>query len=232
MPAPQTASSQTELINALLQTYPDLDRDAAASLIAVARIMDIPAGQKLFTGCDPCRGVMWLLEGSVRVHRQATDGREVTLYRVIPSDLCLLSLYTLFHGGTYAADAYSETRLLGIAVPPQEMLNLLDRNPKIHRLLLRLLTGRLQELVTLVSDSVFSRLELRLSCLLGQRFGQNQNVCINATHQELANELGCTREVVSRLLKEFERMGCVKLHRAQIELLSLEALNRLTENSN
>jgi len=193
--------------------------------------MDIPAGQKLFTSGDPCRGVMWLLEGSVRVHHQAVDGREVTLYRVIPSDLCLLSLYTLFHGGAYAAEAHSETRLLGIAVPPQEMLGLLDRNPKIHRLLLRLLTGRLQELVTLVSDSVFSRLELRLSCLLGQRFGQNQNACINATHQELANELGCTREVVSRLLKDFERMGCIKLHRAQIELLSIDALTRLTESN-
>jgi len=231
MPALQTTTNQTAIIDALLEAYPDLDRIAATSLVEAARVMDIPAGQKLFTGCDPCRGVMWLLEGSVRVHRQATDGREVTLYRVIPSDLCLLSLYTLFHGGTYAAEAHSETRLLGIAVPPQDMLALLDRNPKIHRLLLRLLTGRLQELVTLVSDSVFSRLELRLSCLLGQRFGQNQNACINATHQELANELGCTREVVSRLLKDFERMGCIKLHRAQIELLSLEALTRLTENN-
>lgn len=84
-------------------------------------------------------------------------------------------------------------------------------------------------MVELVSTNVFSRLELRLACLLGQRFGQSQGKSVNITHQKLANDLGCTREVVSRLLKGFERMGCIRLHRGQIELLSQEALARLTE---
>jgi len=104
-----------------------------------------------------------------------------------------------------------------------------DRNPKIRHLVLKHLTGRMHELGELVSASVLSRLELRLACLLGQRFGQSQGKSVNITHQELANDLGCTREVVSRLLKGFERMGCIRLHRGQIELLSLEALARLTE---
>lgn len=231
MQAPDSTLASPSIINDLVTTYPDLDLGAAQGLLDVARVMEFPAGQKLFTSADPCRGVMWILEGSVRVHRHALDGREVTLYRVQPSDLCLLSLYTLFHGGNYAAEAHSETRLIGVVVPPQEMLNVLDRNPKIHRLLLRLLTGRLQELVELVSESVFSRLELRLACLLGQWFCNSKNACVDVTHQELANELGCTREVVSRLLKEFERMGCIRLHRGQIELLSMETLARLGDDS-
>lgn len=225
-------SEKSSIADALLAAYPDLDGMAADALIQAGRLMDIPAGQRIYTRCDPCRGVMWLMEGSVRVHREAIDGRGVTLYRVTPGDLCLPSLYTLFHGGTYAAEAHTETRLLGIAVPPQEMLALVDRNPRINRLLLKHLTGRMQELIELVSASVFDRLELRLACLLGQRFGQYQNQLLDITHQDLANDLGCTREVVSRLLKVFERMGCIRLHRGQIELMSQDALARLTEPAN
>lgn len=214
---------------ALLAAYPDLDAAAVQALIGAGRIMDIPAGQRVYTRCEPCSGVMWVIEGSVRVHREAIDGRAVALYRVTPGDLCLPSLYTLFHGGTYAADAHTETRLRGIAVPPQEMLALVDCNPRIRHLLLKHLTGRMQELIELVGASVFDRLELRLACLLGQRFGQRQSSCLDITHQELASDLGCTREMVSRLLKRFEHMGCIQLHRGQVMLVSQDALARLTE---
>lgn len=214
---------------ALIAAYPDLDAAAASALIKAGRVVDVPAGQTLLTCCGHYSGVMWLLEGSVRVYRRAANGREATLYHVPPGDLCLLSLYTLFHDDPHTAEAHSETRLLGIAVPAREMLTLVDRNPEIRRLVLKNLTGRLQELVELVSASVFSPLELRLACLLGKRFGQSQSEIVHATHQDLANELGCSREVVSRLLKEFEHMGCIQLRRGQIELLSQEALTRLTK---
>jgi len=213
----------------LLAAYPDLDADAARALIGVGQVMDIPAGQQVYSRCEPCRGVMWLMEGSVRVHRDSLDGRAVTLYHVTPGDLCLPSLYTLFHGGVYAAEAHTEARLRGIAVPAKEMLALVDSNPRIRNLLLKHLTSRMQDLIELVSASVFDRLELRLACLLGQRFGQHQSQHLEITHQELANDLGCTREMVSRLLKGFEHMGCIRLHRGQITLVSQDALSRMTE---
>lgn len=228
MSAPITSSDTAAIPVLLMANYPDLDAAAVNELIDLGRLLDIPAGQKLFRGSDQCGGVMWLLEGSVRVHRQALDGREMTIYRVVPGDLCILSLSTLFNGGTYAAEACSETRLLGLAIAPQDMLALVDRNTPIRRLVLRFLSRRLQDVIEAVSVNAFDRLELRLACLLGQRFGQQQSNLINVTHQELANDLGCTREMTSRLLKDFERMGCIRLGRAQIELLSQQALEQLT----
>lgn len=223
----QISAFDTAAISAsLIENYPDLDASAADALIAAGNIIDIPAGQVLFTSCKPCLGVMWLLDGCVRVHRLAADGREVTLYRVQPGDLCMMSLYTLYHGGVYSAEACSETRMLGVAVPSKKMFELIDSAPGIRHLLLKHLTGRLQILAELVGANAFNRLELRLACLLGQHFGHNADVAI--THQELANDLGCTREVVSRLLKEFERMGCIRLHRGHIQLMSPEALARLS----
>src|SRR5512139_820501 len=227
----QVSIDQASVSAALLAAYPDLDAAAADALMGAGHVIEIPAGQKVPTCCGAFREIIWLLEGSIRIFRQAADGRELTLYHVTFGDLCPLSLYSLFHGRACTTEAHAETRLLGIAVPSQEMLTLVDRNPKIRHLLLKLLTNRLQELVELVSASVLDRLELRLACLLGQRFGQSQGNSVNITHQELANDLGCTREVVSRLLKGFERMGCIRLHRGQIELLSPEALARLTKHS-
>ncbi|MDP2028765.1 MAG: Crp/Fnr family transcriptional regulator [Thiobacillus sp.] len=217
------------IADALIAAYPDLDAAAASALIKAGHVVDVPAGQKILTCCGSFREVVWLLEGGIRIYRQAADGREVTLYHVTSGDLCPLSLYSLFHGTACATEAHSETRLLGIAVPSQEMLALVDRNPNIRHLLLKLLTGRLHELVELVSTNVFSRLELRLACLLGQLFGQSLSMYASVTHQKLANDLGCTREVVSRLLKGFERMGCIRLYRGRIELLSQAVLARLTE---
>lgn len=219
----------TMIPTSLLAAYPDLDAASVQAVIGAGHFMDVPAGQSVFTHSAPCRGMMWVLEGCVRVHREATDGRTVTLYRVTPGHLCLYSLYTLFHGGTYSANAHTETRLRGIAVAPKEMLALVDGNPQIRHLLLKHLTSRIQGLVELVGTSVFDRLELRLACLLGQRFGQTQSPYLDVTHQELADDLGCTREMVSRLLKSFERMGCIRLNRAQIMLVSQDALARLSE---
>lgn len=215
------------ILVSLLKAYPDLDAEAAQALINVGQIMDIPAGQQVYSRCEPCRGVMWLMEGSVRVHRDALDGRALTLYHVTPGDLCLPSLYTLFHGGVYAAEAHTETQLWGIALTAKDMLVLVDTNPRIRNFLLKHLTSRMQDLIELVSASVFDRLELRLACLLGQRFGQHQSQHLEITHQELANDLGCTREMVSRLLKGFEHMGCIRLHRGQITLVSQDVLSRM-----
>lgn len=226
----QMGIDRASIAASLLAAYPDLDAAAAQSLVEAGHVLDVPAGQKLLTCCGPFREVVWLLEGDIRIYRQAADGREVTLYHVTPGDLCPLCLYFLFQGKVCAAEAHVETRLLGIAVPSLEMRALVERNPTIRDLLLKLLTGRLHEMVELLSASVLSRLELRLACLLGQRFGQSQDRYVSITHQELANDLGCTREMVSRLLKGFERMGCIRLHRGHIELLSLEALARLTES--
>jgi CRP/FNR family transcriptional regulator len=81
-----------------------------------------------------------------------------------------------------------------------------------------------------VEQVAFQRLDLRLACLLGQLFERNKSAAISMTHEDLARELGTTRVVVSRLLKEFERMGCIRLQRGQIELLSSEALERLSRD--
>ncbi len=215
---------------ALRRTYPDLDVASAGLIIAVACRAEVPAGSPLFSADTPCHGVMWLLEGSARVFQRSSDGREVTLYRVHPGELCLLSLYTLFHGAPYEAEARAETPLRGLVVTANDMLGLLDRSDSLRRYLLKDLTARLHTLVSLAGDTALQRLDLRLACLLGGLFERSGGAPLNVTHEAIAHELGTSREVVSRLLKQFEQQGCIWLGRGRIELADAKGLARFRDD--
>jgi CRP/FNR family transcriptional regulator len=94
--------------------------------------------------------------------------------------------------------------------------------------IMRAMASCLTESMQMVADVSFQRLELRLACLIGKLCQMKSSNKLKVTHQEIANELGTTREVVSRILKDFEHMGCIQLNRGSIEILSGETLQRIT----
>lgn len=167
---------------------------------------------------------MWLIEGSVRLYKHSEDGREVTLYRVCAGELCILSLNNLLHGRPYAAEARCEEPVLGLLLNGLDFQNAIDMSPGFRRYVLSTLANRLDEVMRLVADVVFRRLDLRLACLLGQMFERSRGEPLDVTHEALARELGTAREVVSRILKEFEQQQCIRLSRGRIHLVSAQGL--------
>ena len=211
----------------LLEQYPDLASqadEACRQLLCEARMCEIPTGTYMFREEDPCQHFMWLLEGSVRVFKHSPEGREVTLYRLSPGELCLLSLNSLLGGQVYPASAKSDTPIRGLVIAASQFHQALDVSKGFRNYVLQSLTERLSDMISLVSSVVFRRLDLRLACLLGQRFERSGGEVLRITHAELAHELGTTREVVSRILKEFERQECIALTRGEIHLVSQDGL--------
>lgn len=218
----------------LLFEYPALGKQVGESCLHVfseAQFVEIAAGTIMFQQDHPCKNFMWLLEGSVRVFRNSEEGREVTVYRVAPGDFCLLSLNSLLSGGSYPASAKSETDSKGLMISAQQFYSLMDESKGFRNYVLRALTERLTDVISLASDVTFRRLELRLACLLGQQFERSRGTPLKITHAELACELGTTREVVSRILKDFERQQCISLNRGLIHLVSQEGLNWVTNKT-
>lgn len=212
----------------LLSHYPSLAHhmdEAGLELLAEGEVSEFPPHTTMFHEAEPCRNFMWLLEGSVRVYKHSGEGREVTLYRVQPGELCLLSLNSLLAGHSYPATAISESRIHGLVIPESRFHHLMERSPGFRNYVLQTLTERLTEMISLISDVTFRRLDLRLACLLGQRFERSHGKPLRVTHAALAHELGTTREVISRILKEFERQECIRLSRGQIHLLSQAGLD-------
>lgn len=223
---PSTQGSEA----AWLSVFPELDgiTDTAwGEAVQAARSMTLPAGMVVVREGDPCQNFLLIVEGTIRVSKTGENGREILLYRTGAGEICILTLSNLLEGNAYSAEVVTEEPVRAVSIPLLYFDQAMARSDAFRRVILSTMSRRLNEMMRLVEQVTFQSLDLRLACLLGQLFGQRNCRVVRMTHQELASELGTTREVVSRLLKVFERMGCVRLHRGQIELLSQEALARL-----
>jgi CRP/FNR family transcriptional regulator len=207
----------------LHRLYPALDGLGAALAELGPRAATVPAGTVLFSENDACKGFPLLLEGEVRVSRSSADGRSLELYRLLPGELCLASSACLFRVQPLAAQgvATQPTRLL--LVPPSVFRDWLAE-PAFRDFVLGLFAQRMADLTALVDAVAFQRLDRRLAAAL---LGHGPELAI--THQGLADTLGTVREIVTRLLRRFEREGWIELARERIRIHDGAALRRLAE---
>ena len=204
--------------------------DAAwLNAVKAAKEFVLPPETVVIREHQPCRDFLLVATGNVHIFKTAEDGREIMLYRTCHGEVCILTLGTLLEGTDYSANAITENEVHAIAIPAAHFHAAMAESNVFRAFILSDLSRRMRELMGLVGHVAFERLELRLACLLGQMFGQGHTTQIDITHDELARRLGSTRVVVSRLLKEFEHMGCIRLQRGRIELLSSESLAQLSK---
>jgi len=201
---------------------------AGRAALQAARRYQFPAGAEIVRSGDPCQSFVLLSRGVLRVYEADERGHEIVLYRVRAGDMCVLTLSTLMTSANYSAGAKAEEDVEVVMIPMVLFQKALEHSDAFRNFVITTLSRRMGEVMALVEQVAFQRLDLRLACLLGQLFHQNRGAPLAVTHQALALELGSTREVISRVLKEFERSGCIRLRRGEIELLSAEMLTRLT----
>lgn len=195
----------------------ELDRLASRS-----QLLRVPAGGAIFNAGQPCRGFPLVLEGSVRVAKGSPGGREIVLYRVEAGQACILSGGCLLGHSDYSAHAVAEEDVTLLSIPPDEFQSLVVEVEPFRRFVFAMYGERLAEVMALVDEVAFRKLDQRLAQLLVQRAP-----VIETTHQKLADELGSVREIVSRLLRSFETRGWVKLERERITVRDARALARL-----
>ena len=206
-----------------LPSLRDLDADAARHLAAEAKPVSAPAGTVLARPGEMLPHFVLLTRGTVKVRGISDSGREIVLYRVAPGETCVLSAAALLGDLSLGAELVAETDIAGVALPQALFSRLTAESPAFRKLIFATLATRLSDIVALLEDVAFRRIDARLaSYLLGKGSGTQ-----SLTHQEIAAELGTAREVVSRQLKEFERRGWVRLARGEISVLDRDALSQL-----
>jgi CRP/FNR family transcriptional regulator len=181
----------------------------------------VPAGATLFDERSPCLGFPLLLEGGIRVVKSGGNGRELLLYQLSPGDSCIISSSCLLGGIDYNARGIAEidSRL---AVLPRSVFEELIQEPVFRRFVFEAFSARIGNLMQLIEEVTFHRLDQRLARLLLGR-----GPLVHTTHQQLADELGSVREIVSRLLKGFAQQAFIRLGREQIEILDAAGLRRM-----
>ncbi len=212
-----------EATNKWLSRFPELAEitdSAWLEAMQTARLQTIPRGTVLFRPGDPCMSFVLVLAGTLRVYMRGENGREIVLYRVEPGEICVLTLSNLLGDITYSAEGITETEAQLVAMPPLPFEHALTASPAFRRFIFSMIGRRLSEIMMLLEEITFKRLDIRLAELLARAATESGNRPLHKTHQELAAELGSSREVISRLLKEFERSGWVRLDRGHIQVIS------------
>lgn len=212
-----------------LTRFPELANisdSAWIEAVKTANVRNIPRGTVLFRPGDPCMSFVLVFAGTVRVYIPGESGREIVLYRVEPGEICVLTLSNMLGGITYSAEGVTETDAQLVAIPSQQFEHALTASAAFRRYIFSKIGQRLGEMMLLLEEITFKRLDTRLAQLLARVADENGNRPLHKTHQELAAVLGSSREVISRVLKEFEHNGWVRLNRGNIEVLSRTALER------
>ena len=210
----------------VLNLYPalaGLPAERLAELLPAQALMHLPAGTQVFAEHQPCQGFPLLLEGSIKVIKLATSGRELMLYRVAPGGSCIISSSCLLGHTDYNARGIAETPLTLLALPVGAFAALMIEHPPFRDFVFHLFADRIGELMQLVEEVAFARLDQRLAKLI---LARNETV-LGVTHQQLADELGSVREIVSRLLKGFAEQGLVALGREQLTVTDRIGLQKL-----
>jgi CRP/FNR family transcriptional regulator len=208
------------------ELYPALAGLGDAALHAVlehAPVVSVPAGTALFGEGSPCRQFPLVLEGSIRVAK-ASEGRELQLYRVIPGESCVLTGGCLVGGRDYPATGVVERDARLVVLPKPVFDQLLGSHAPFRQYVFSLFAERLTDLMALVEAVAFHKLDRRLAAAL---LGRGRVVTL--THQQLADELGSVREIVTRVLRGFADQGWVQSTRGAIEVLDAVALRRVAE---
>jgi CRP/FNR family transcriptional regulator len=164
-------------------------------------------------------------QGSLRVYTAGMEGREITLYNVDPGESCLINVLCLISGKNSPAYAVADEPLTAVAFPRSNFLHWLAEREDVRHFVFGVMAGRVTDMMALVEEVAFQRLDCRLAAYLLQRGGAGDTLAL--THEAVALDLGTAREVVSRLLKAFERQGAVRLSRGAITLLDLKVLLEL-----
>jgi len=199
-----------------------LDDATRLRLRELSRPVSAPAGARLFSEGSSCSAYLILLAGEVRVQKVGENGREIVLYRIAPGDICIVTTACLMSGLDYDAEGVAETDIEAQALPVAGFRELLALSASFREFVFKTYGTRVSTLLLLIEEVAFGRIDQRLaSCLLRRARGGAE---VEATHQELAMELGTAREVVSRQLKEFERRRWTASGRGRVMLLNCAAL--------
>ncbi|MEL6957400.1 MAG: Crp/Fnr family transcriptional regulator [Pseudomonadota bacterium] len=199
-----------------------------ARLRKAARTLRMKAGAQVFGPTNVPDSLFFLSEGRIRVSQTSHNGREIVLYRVDAGESCVLTTACMLAEEAYSAEGTAETDITAIVLPKAAFDQLVAEEEAFRKFVFAAYSRRLIDLLRVVDDVAFGRLDVRLAERLLELAGTGDE--IRTTHQHLATELGTAREVISRVLQDFQKREMIGQSRGRVVLLDRAALANLASS--
>lgn len=165
------------------------------------------------------RSIPIVVQGTLKVIRTEEDGREILLYYIKAGESCIMSFLGGLHNETSKVKAEVEEDAEILFLPVDKVSLFIKEHPQWLDYIFRLYHKRFEELLEIVNAIAFKKVDERMLSLLQRKVELTGNQTLQITHEQVANELGTARVVVSRLLKQLEELGKVRLGRNKITLM-------------
>ena len=190
---------------------------------------DVKKGTVIHNGNISCTGPLLVASGQLRAYMLSDDGREITLYRMLERDVCMLSAPCMLNSMQFDITIEAEKDTQVWIIPPFIYKQVMEQSATVANYTLEIIISRFSEVMWLMEQVLWKSFDKRLAAFLLNEWDLNDSPVLKITHEAIGNHLGNPREVVTRMLRYFQNEGLVQLTRGTIELLDRAKLEALAE---
>ena len=219
-----------ELEEVFKDNFPFWDRMSEtdrATFVRSSQYIKFDKGTNIHNGSE-CTGIILVKSGSLRLYILSDEGKEITLYRIFPGEMCMLSASCVLSAITFDVFVDSEEESECIVVGGCAYEDLSKRMTEAHIFALETALGRFSDVMWVMQQILFMSMDKRLAIFLLDECSKSGCDTVSLTHEQIAKYMGSAREVVSRMLKYFSAEGLVEVSRGGIKLLDRKRLRAMT----
>ncbi len=218
-------------IGTYLPFWKELTPQQQQALTSQATVRHFPKGTMVYGGGSDCAGLILPTQGQLRVYLLTEEGKELTLYRLFPRDLCLFSASCIMRGIQFDVQVSAERDTEAFHIPAPVYEQLMRTSAAVANYTNELMATRFSDVMWLMDQILSKKMDSRLAAFLLDESRLEGSASLPLTHDQMARHLGTAREVVTRMLKYFQTEGLVRLSRGGVELTAPEALEKLAKDS-
>lgn len=208
----------SEIRDLLTNIFKTFEPGLVDILAEIGTLKTFEEGDELMRTGQYFKSTMLIVDGLVKLYREGEEGGEFFVYYIEPGNACALSMVCASQQKTSEVMARAMTSAKAILVPIDKMDELMLQYKSWYYFVLETYRSRFEEILTVVDAIAFKAMDERLEFYLRKQADTLDSTLLNTTHQQIADDLSTSREVISRLLKKMEQREMIKLHRNQIDL--------------
>ncbi|MEG0176404.1 Crp/Fnr family transcriptional regulator [Anaerorhabdus sp.] len=215
-----------EVIENGLPAWKNLSKEEQAYLLQNSIEVGYKAHQTIHGDEEDCLGVLLVETGELRIYILSEEGREVTLYRLGAGDVCILSASCILSSISFDVFIDTESNVTAVLMNTEAFSKIMRKNIYLENYVYQVTTERFSDVMWAMQQVLFMSMDKRLAIYLLDEVNRTKTLCVEVTHETIAKYIGSAREVVSRMLKYFEKEGIVELNRGGILIINKEKLKK------
>lgn len=201
-----------------------LDNESKESIISGTTIEKYKKNQIIYSPEQKCRGIIKVLKGCCRIYIISEEGKEITLYKIYEGDVCTLSASCMMDEVMFDTFMVAEEDTQLTLTNVFTLRKIMKKNIYLENYIYKKTVSKFSELMWNMQELLFTSLDKRLALFL---LKEEKDKKVKLTHEQIAVQLGSAREVISRMLKKFEKEGSIQMARGEVEIINTNKLKNI-----